>query len=65
VFLKRLFTIFKQGILKLIQVYEQMDLPNTPKSLCKLIIKGLKQKFQFELNSPIYKVIISINFFLF
>ena len=29
----------------------------------KLIIKGLKQKFQFELNSPIYKVIISINFF--
>ena len=35
-----------------------MDVPTVPKRLCQLIIKGLKHKFDFELNSPIYKVTI-------
>lgn len=33
-----------------------MDLPVTAKKLCKLLIKGLKVKFNYELNSPIYRV---------
>ena len=48
---------FLKGIFKLIPVYENMDLPVVQKNLCSLIIKGLKLKFDFELNSPIYKVI--------
>ncbi len=38
-----------------------MDLPVTEKKLCKLLIKGLKVKFNYELNSPIYRVNIFLN----
>ncbi len=33
-----------------------MVLPETPKKLCKLLVKTLKTKFEYELNSPVYKV---------
>ena len=42
-----------------------MKLSVVPKKLCNLIIKGLKLKFDFELNSPIYKVIKKSFFLIF
>ncbi len=42
------------SILKLIQTYKTMKLKGEPKKLTKLIIKAIKHKFEYELNSHVY-----------
>ncbi len=51
----------------MIDLLEHMNLGPTPKALAIKIIQALKQKFAFELNSPVYlvikpKIIIFINY---
>ncbi len=41
----------------MIDLIEHMNLGPTPKALAIKIIQALKQKFAFELNSPVYLVI--------
>ena len=35
---------------------EHMNLEPTPKDLCFKIIRSIKERFNFEFNSPIYQV---------
>ena len=48
------------GVMELIAMYENMELTGQPKELCNLLIRTLKKKFEYELNSPIYLVRILI-----
>lgn len=41
---------------KLIEIWENMNVPGNAKRLCKLLVLTTKNKFNYELTSPIYKV---------
>lgn len=43
------------SILKLIHTYEHLDTQEAPRELCSLLIETIKAKFDFELNSDVYK----------
>ncbi len=45
------------SIKQLIHTYLQMDLPDSKRSLCNYLITALREKFYYELNSDVYKVI--------
>jgi hypothetical protein len=51
------------SVLKLIQAYKKMKLTGEPKKLAKLIIKSIKHKFEYELNSHVYMAaaILKVN----
>ena len=46
------------SIKQLIHTYLQMDLPDSKRSLCTFLITALREKFYYELNSDVYKVIV-------
>ena len=45
-----------KGILRVMSTYQQMELDEVPKNLCELLITSIRHKFQYELNSEVYKV---------
>jgi hypothetical protein len=50
------------GLYHLLYEWENLNLTGEPKRYCELLIQSLKKKFDFELNSPIYKVYIFCKF---
>jgi len=50
------------SVLKLIQAYKTMKLKGEPKKLAKLIIKAIKHKFEYELDSHVYMAAAILKF---
>ena len=48
------------GIKTLLYVWEHMDGDLHVKNICKNLVMFLRTKFEFELNSPLYKVWVSV-----
>jgi len=44
------------SLMVIISKWQRMEVTGTYKLLCNLLVSAFKQKFQFELNSPIYNV---------
>lgn len=50
------------SIKRLIYIWTNMDFDGPYKTLAKFLIVFVKAKFRYELNSPIYKVLLFMEF---